>query len=53
MMSYFEEVIDGFLLIGSMIGILLIYAFYIITIPIWIVPYLIYKSCKNRAKKGR
>lgn len=51
MMDYLGAVLDGVIIFAEIIGIILIGLFSIVTLPIWIVPYLICKAYMDKRVK--
>lgn len=47
MIDYFDTVLEGLRYMGILIVATIIIALTIATLPLWILPYLIYKGCKK------
>ena len=50
MMDFFELILDGFATFANMIVVCLVFTFGIVTLPLWIIPYLIYKKVNNNER---
>lgn len=48
MIDFFDFIIQGVILMSEIIFVILIVLFGIITIPIWIIPYAIYKLIRGK-----
>ena len=51
MMDFFEFILDAICLMGSFVFGLIGFLVGIATLPIWIIPYLIYKRVKSKDER--